>query len=164
MTRQLVLIRHAKAADGVADIDRPLTARGRRDAAAIGAWLAAGGVRPDRVVISPSRRTRQTWAEAALAMSADIAPMVEPLIYENTVDDLIAVVRATPPEYRTLVLVGHNPSIGTLAFDLDGDAAAHFLRGYPTSAATVFTLTSAYSELTLGSATLTADNLGRPTT
>jgi phosphohistidine phosphatase len=160
VTRQLVLIRHAKAADGLADIDRPLTARGRRDATAIGDWLAAQTLSPDRVVVSPARRTRETWDEAAHQLGYEVEPIIEPLIYENTVDDLLDVVRVTSPDVRTLVLVGHNPSMGTLAFELDGEASAHFIRGYPTSAATVFTLASTFADLTLGSATLTADNLG----
>jgi phosphohistidine phosphatase len=60
VTRQLVLIRLAEAADGLADSDRPLTARGRRDAAAIGDWLGGQTLSLHRVVVSPARRTRET--------------------------------------------------------------------------------------------------------
>ena len=46
-----MLLRHAKADNppAVADIDRPLTARGHADAAAAGAWLAHRGYVPDLV-------------------------------------------------------------------------------------------------------------------
>ena len=61
--RTLVILRHAKAERPaeLADADRPLTQRGHADAAAAGAWLAARGYRPDLVLCSPAKRTRQTW-------------------------------------------------------------------------------------------------------
>ena len=67
---RLVLVRHAKASSDdprLADAERPLTDRGRRDAAAVGRWLAARDLRPDLVLCSTSLRTRQTWAAALAA-------------------------------------------------------------------------------------------------
>lgn len=108
-----MLVRHAKAAqEAPSDAERPLASRGRADAAAIGRWLASQGVAPDRVVISPSLRTRQTWELAGIvAPPADL----DERIYDNTVDDLLAVVHDTPDDVHTLLLVGHNPSMGRLA-------------------------------------------------
>ncbi|HZI98950.1 MAG TPA: histidine phosphatase family protein, partial [Actinomycetales bacterium] len=61
--RRLLLIRHAKAApdDDGGDHGRGLTARGRRDAAAIGRWLADNDLVPDLVLCSDARRARETW-------------------------------------------------------------------------------------------------------
>lgn len=61
--RRLVVLRHAKSAwpDGVADHERPLAPRGRRDAPAAGRWLREAGCVPDLVVCSTAGRTRQTW-------------------------------------------------------------------------------------------------------
>jgi phosphohistidine phosphatase len=82
------------------------------EAAAIGRWLASHGIAPDRVVLSPTLRTRETWQLTGLdAPPADL----DERIYENTVEDLLAVVRDTPADVRTLLLVGHNPSMGSLA-------------------------------------------------
>src|SRR6266568_543344 len=54
--RQLVLFRHAKSAGpDVADHERPLARRGRRDAPVAGRWLRAAGLVPDRVVCSTAR-------------------------------------------------------------------------------------------------------------
>jgi phosphohistidine phosphatase len=113
MSARLVLVRHAKAArEAPSDEARPLAARGRADAAAIGRWLASQGVTPDRVVISPTARTRETWELTGIETPpADL----DERIYDNTVDDLLAVVRDTPSDVRTLLLVGHNPSVGSLA-------------------------------------------------
>ncbi|MFI6506122.1 SixA phosphatase family protein [Streptosporangium sp. NPDC050855] len=120
--RTLVVLRHAKAAQppGVADRDRPLTESGERDARRIGAALADLGLRPDLVLCSPSARTRRT---VALALpDADVS--FEPSVYEAYADELLALVRRSGTEARTLLLVGHNPGVQELVRMLapgDGD-------------------------------------------
>ena len=155
--RRLVLIRHAKTGDGLADIDRRLTDQGHLDAAAIGAWLAELGLAPDRVVVSPARRTRQTWREAAAALADPPNPVVDERIYDNSVEDLLAVIGDAPDDVQTLVLVGHNPSMGQLASGLDDGSGpqAQLITSYPTSATAVFTLPAPYYDVELGTATLT---------
>ncbi|HLZ37033.1 MAG TPA: histidine phosphatase family protein [Mycobacteriales bacterium] len=160
--RRLVLVRHAKAApDGGADADRPLADRGVADAAAIGRWLADHGLAPDRVVVSPARRARQTWELAAGEIGAAPEPVLDERMYDNTLDDLLAVLRGTPPEADTLVLVGHNPAIEALALTLDdgrGDATARgeLRRKYPTSGVGVFAVTTDWPRVAAGTGTLTA--------
>jgi phosphohistidine phosphatase len=132
---RLVLMRHAKAEQGSPDIDRALSDRGRSDAAAIGRWLAGQGIVPDRVVISPSRRTRQTWELAGTPGAP--APEVDDRIYANSVADLLDVIRETPDDVQTLVLVGHNPSMGELAATIDRD-----VRDFPTSATAIVEVAS----------------------
>jgi phosphohistidine phosphatase len=133
MPGRLVLVRHAKAVrEGPSDAERPLTSRGRADAAAIGRWLTSQGIAPDRVVISPSLRTRETWELTGIA-----APPAEldDRIYDNTVEDLLGLVRDTPPDVHSLVLVGHNPSMEALAASW-----APELSEFRTSAVAIFEL------------------------
>jgi len=113
MPGRLVLVRHAKAErEGPFDAQRPLAPRGRVDAVAIGRWLTSHGIAPDRVVLSPTLRTRETWQLTGI----DMPPVyLDERIYDNTIEDLLAVVRDTPPDVRTLLAVGHNPSMGSLA-------------------------------------------------
>lgn len=62
-TRRLVLMRHAKSDWGspsLADHDRPLNKRGRRDGPRMAAWIAENGLRPDLILCSTARRTRET--------------------------------------------------------------------------------------------------------
>jgi phosphohistidine phosphatase len=137
-----------------------LTDRGVRQAAGLGAWLADGRLVPDCAVVSPARRAVQTWETAV----PDVAPDVEPRIYDNTVDDLLAVIRATPDGVDTLAVVGHNPSIGALAADLDdgdGDAAARadLEVGFPAAAVAVFVLSSVFADVATGTARLEAVRL-----
>jgi phosphohistidine phosphatase len=161
MAGKLVVIRHAKAGEAPLDIERPLTDRGQRDAAAIGDWLHAQGVVPDRVVVSPARRATQTWFGVAAHLEQTPEPMLDERIYENTLDLLLDIVTETPAGIGTLALVGHNPAFAALAYELDdgsGDAEARreLRSGFPTSAVAVFDLTCAWSAVEPGSGTLTA--------
>lgn len=133
--RFLVLVRHAKAEHraGVADVDRPLTARGHADAAAAGVWLVHNGLAPGVVLCSPAKRTRQTWHGIALGMvesevaSADQATTAgggaavsyDQILYDGDVDDLLGRVRAVDDAVRVVLLVGHNPGISLLSAALD---------------------------------------------
>ena len=57
---ELILWRHAEAAEGVPDITRQLTARGKKQAEEVGKWLRARLPAQTRVLVSPARRTLQT--------------------------------------------------------------------------------------------------------
>jgi phosphohistidine phosphatase len=120
--RRLVLLRHAKSAwpDGVPDVRRPLNARGRRDAPAVGRWLRehVGGI--GTVVCSPAQRTRETWA--LLAAELDDAPdaVFDDRVYAAEPDELLDVVRALPDTTGTALLIGHNPGVVELVELLGG--------------------------------------------
>src|SRR5215468_5262159 len=125
--RTLVILRHAKAerGDALADIDRVLTDRGHADAAEAGAWLASHGYRPDMVLCSPARRTRQTWHEVAVGVApSGAAPMVryEPVLYASAADEVFELLREVSPEHVVTLLVGHNPTVSLLSTLLDPDA------------------------------------------
>lgn len=159
-TRRLVLIRHAKAAAGALDHDRPLAARGIVDAVAIGAWLVAAGVAPDYVVVSTALRAQQTWEGAAGVLGSPPVVVADERIYGNTVDDLLASIHDAPADAATVVLVGHNPSMAELAFALDdggGDPAARtaLARSYPTSGVACSDVEAEWAELRPGGGTLT---------
>ncbi len=66
---RLAVLRHAKATHepGYSDINRPLTRRGQRDAAAVGRFLRTQGIVPDIVLCSSSSRTSETWDYLAAA-------------------------------------------------------------------------------------------------
>jgi phosphohistidine phosphatase len=118
MTMDLILWRHAHAEDGVPDLERRLTARGRADARRVGGWLRErlpGGTA--RVLSSPAVRARQT-ADAlglryevvdALAPGASAAAAIAASGWEE--DGSATVV----------VVVGHNPWIGEAVSRLVGE-------------------------------------------
>lgn len=165
--RRLVVVRHAKSAwPEVDDHSRPLAPRGRRDAPAAGRWLREAGVVPDRVVCSTALRTRQTWdlvgPELLVGPGADAEPAVvyDERLYDAGADEVLAVVRGTPDDVRTLLVVGHNPAVQdvtlALAGDTVGDSRDQVRVAFPTSAIAVLSCPQRWSALTPGSARLTA--------
>ena len=137
MTLTLILVRHAKSdhGGGLPDHDRPLNARGRRDAPRIGAWLAGGGYLPERVLCSTATRARQTLdglREGGMDAPADH----EGKLYHAAPDTLRWALAGRPE--RALMIVAHNPGIGLLAAELARRAPDHpRFADYPTCATTV---------------------------
>ena len=120
--RTLILLRHGEAETRAAsgrDRDRALTARGRIDAALAGRAMAADGLKPDAVLVSPAVRTRQTW-EAARAALPDAPEAVEASdLYDAP--PLALITAAQDERADTVLLVAHNPGLPALADLLTGD-------------------------------------------
>ncbi len=119
----LLLLRHAKAEPGGqgGDFERALTERGEADARRLGRHLRENGPLPQRALVSPARRTRQTFALVAAALG-DAAPAVDhdDALFEAAAGDLLAAVRDIEGAER-LMVVGHNPAVAELAVSLAGD-------------------------------------------
>ncbi|MBS9475685.1 SixA phosphatase family protein [Ancylobacter radicis] len=141
---RLFLLRHAKSAwpEGVPDRDRPLAPRGERGAAAIGAYMAENHLVPAHALVSPARRTLETWDIATRDWPTHEPPVFEEGIYEASADGLMEIIRAQNGR-SPLMLVGHNPGMEELAARLL--KRAHRLKvlpKYPTGALAVIDLPS----------------------
>jgi len=162
--RHLVVLRHAKSdwPVGVADEDRPLGRRGVRDAGAAGRWLVEHDASPDLVWCSPARRTRETWVALSAQLAASSGPEVrfDPRVYDATLADLLSVVRDTPPSYRRVLLIGHNPGVQELVLALaqrgSDEARALAAAKYPTSALAVLDLAADWADVQTGSGLLSS--------
>jgi phosphohistidine phosphatase len=122
--RRLILLRHARAepaGDGP-DFDRALTAEGRADARAMGAFLAERGISPDFAAMSPARRAAKTWELARANLSTPCDEAVDPKLYDASAGQLLEVCRRIAARYRVAVLTGHNPGLEALALVLTGNA------------------------------------------
>jgi phosphohistidine phosphatase len=153
----LLVLRHAKAAGepGVNDEQRPLTGRGRRNATALGQWLHAQGVSPDRVLCSSSRRTIQTWEQVSAALGAVLdanSVSFDRRVYDAGAGDLLDIVREQPDEARVVMTVGHNPASHQLTVDLTGRSDFPF----PTCALAVIRLPVSWADAAPGSGDLMA--------
>lgn len=138
--RRLLLLRHAKAErsePGTKDFARVLIDRGRKDAAKIGAYVAAHALIPDRVVLSPAARAQETWKYAATALHPAPAAMSAERVYDATPHTILGVIKDTPASVHTLMVVGHNPGLHELALLLiasgDIDARERLREKLPTS-------------------------------
>lgn len=141
--RRLVVLRHAKSAwpSGVADHERPLAPRGRRDAPAAGRALAEADCLPDLALCSTAARARETWELASAQWGTPPPVRLEPRLYAADVPDLLEAVHEVPSVVRTLLLIGHNPGLAELVLSLAGDGLDDTLdrvrAKFPTSAIAV---------------------------
>ena len=127
--RRLLLFRHAKAITfqaGMDDLARTLIPRGRKDSACIGSYMATEALVPDRVLVSPSTRTLETWKFTAPAFPSVPEEMRMEGLYEATSDAIIAIIRQTPAAIQSLLVIGHNPGLHRVALALiaSGNAKA----------------------------------------
>ena len=164
----LILFRHAKAehVPGKADHERELTGRGRRDAAAAGRWLHDNGFGPELVLCSTAVRTRQTWEEAAKGGACGESIEYERSLYTGGVEAALQTVRDFGGETQVLLVVGHNPTMATLASGLsegDGSSVAHecLAAGFPTSSLAVLRYAGPWAGLSFGTASLERCHVSR---
>ena len=122
MARILVVVRHAKSdwSEPVADEERPLAPRGRRQAPHVGLWIAANLEAPALALVSPARRARQTWEIAAGELPSPPTVRIEAAAYTFSGDALAELVSELPPAASPVVLVGHNPAAEELIAALSG--------------------------------------------
>jgi phosphohistidine phosphatase len=129
----LTLVRHAKSSwsdESLRDFDRPLNARGQRDAPRMAAWLAQQKDRPELLISSSAKRALETAAffAEALGQRGD-AVRQEGNIYEAYVEDLRKVTEDLDDAIHHAALIGHNPGITEFAGYLTGSLSHHFPTG-----------------------------------
>jgi len=106
---------HAKQNDDVADINRELRDKGKRNAQRIGVWLARYNKLPDLVIASPAIRARRTAEKTCktAGLSGDMVK-TDKRIYSSGVNDLLEVLCELSGKNKRVLLVGHNPSLEML--------------------------------------------------
>jgi phosphohistidine phosphatase len=102
----LILWRHADAAEGGRDLDRKLTAKGRKQAARVAEWLLARLPSRYTVLSSPAARARETADALGVRykISERLAPGAAPTdILESA---------GWPGHKSAVLVVGHQPDLG----------------------------------------------------
>ncbi len=114
----LILWRHADAAEGERDMERKLTAKGCKQAARMAEWLTARLPSRTLVLASPARRSCETADALGLRykVSERLAPGATPAAILDAA--------GWPGHKGAVVVVGHQPDLGrTAALLLSGKAA-----------------------------------------
>lgn len=151
MTKTVLILRHAKSswANGtLADHDRPLNARGNRDAPRMGRLLRREGLLPDLIITSTARRARATaeLVGAAAGYEGEIEATRD--FYLAPPPAYVRRLRALPSHVGRVLVVGHNPGMEELVEVLVGAEER-----FPTAAlAQVALPIASWSELTLRTA------------
>jgi phosphohistidine phosphatase len=139
--KTLTLLRHAKSgwdAPALRDFDRPLNARGRKAARAMGREMRRLGLGFDQVLASPAARVTETLTEVAQGYGGAVDTQFDETVYLASVETLLAFVRGADDADARLLLVGHNPGMEQLAMLLSegGPLRDEIAVKYPTGALT----------------------------
>ncbi len=149
----LILMRHAKSdwSQGTSDFDRPLNKRGRRAAKRMGRYLTDKQIRPDLVLCSPSRRTRDTLARLLPHLGGLREIQFVPSLYEHMAGEYLGIIRAFGADAESLMVIGHNSATHETAVGLAAGSPrpdfANLATAFPTAAMATFSTDAIWSEI-----------------
>ncbi len=146
--KTLGLFRHAKSDWNDArlrDFDRPLNERGRKGASIMGKHIREHGLKWDRVIASPAVRVTETIELAAKAAGGSPPVNWDRRIYLANSMTLLDILREQEGDPASIMMIGHNPGLEDLIFDLVPDDGSSPLRDvvevkFPTAAYAVLEL------------------------
>ena len=143
--KTLFLLRHAKSSwdePGLADFDRPLNKRGRKAARAMGKYAGREGLKPELVLCSTSRRTRETLKRFEGGLGESLDTEFPEALYLASAGTILDAIQTAPEDVASVMIVAHNPGMHHAALDLIKTAAAEDLSAlkynFPTAALAEF--------------------------
>jgi len=123
--KTLLVLRHAKSSwndSTLDDHERPLNARGQRDAPRMGELVREHGLVPDVILSSDAVRTRLTAEAVSEAAGFAGEIRLDATLYLASASEIIDVLRAVPDtNANTVMVVGHNPGLEQLVATLTGE-------------------------------------------
>ncbi|NCC22208.1 MAG: histidine phosphatase family protein [Alphaproteobacteria bacterium] len=143
--RHIYVLRHAEAASGGNDRNRPLTKNGQADAGRLGAFMAKQAFVPELVLCSPAQRTRETLdAACPSSLSFDIVQYPE-VLYNAPAGTIFEIVKQAPDEIADVLVVAHNPGVSNFVQTMAGSAADGLFQsmrrsGYPPGTLSILAL------------------------
>jgi len=128
--KRLYIVRHAKSDwsyVGLADFDRPLNKRGRRDSKRMGKYLKqAWKVEPDYLLCSTAKRVRSTVKRLRKSLNFSKKRIAwHERIYSGHSEDVLDLIRRVDNRYREVMVIGHNPDMTVLVNQLTGSTIAN---------------------------------------
>lgn len=150
--KHLYLLRHAKSSwvlAGQLDYERGLTERGWNDLELISELILERKIAPDFIYCSGARRTRDTLQGVAHALPRDAKVEFEDAIYQARTKDLLDVLRGVPKKRKSVLLIGHNPSIHDLSVEIarESEDLERVAAKFPTAALAEFTYDGDWADL-----------------
>lgn len=131
--KTVYILRHAKSSwsdPTLADIERPLNKRGKRDAPLMAEIMRRFNYIPDRIYLSPSARTRATIKPIVKILEIPKEQIsIEYPLYHGYYDDYEAIIQNIDADIDSILMVGHNPGITYIA----NSCAGPILDNVPTS-------------------------------
>lgn len=132
--KTLILMRHAKAENGgfdTRDFDRKLSEKGKNDADIAAKALKKQIQKIDLIVSSSAKRTLKTAKITALNFGIEKSEIeATEYLYESDNEPYIHIIRSlNDKKDKTVLIVGHNPTIGAMASILSGYQVPEFKPG-----------------------------------
>lgn len=127
MVKDLLILRHGHAKNNSAygDFGRELKDKGKRNAQRIGVWLAQNNLQPDCVIASPAVRAKRTAEKCCKTAGLNARTIAfDDRLFEALPQTVLGIIQSCPPETERLMIVGHNPSLSSLASMLCGEVCA----------------------------------------
>ena len=121
--KTLLILRHAKSSwkdSSLADHDRPLNKRGKRDAPRMGKLLREQDLVPDRIISSTAKRARNTAKAVAKACQCEGKVELTSEFYHAGPGSYLAVLQNVPDDDQRVMVIGHNPGMEALVTHLTG--------------------------------------------
>lgn len=155
--RELMLLRHAKSEwknSDLPDMERPLSDKGKKNAAKMGKWLKAQSLLPDLILVSPAQRAQQTLRRICSECPANTVVVDD--LYLADIDTLKKVLADTPNAKRVMI-IGHNEGLERLLSYLqqpndenEGTTQEKTVQLFPTGSLAHFILPDDWSQLEEG--------------
>ncbi len=137
---RLYILRHAKSSwktEGLDDFHRPLNARGRKAAPAIGNYMQQHSIFPDLILCSAAVRARETLDLVLASLEGDPAVEIDEGLYLAGAGTLLDRLRRLDDGPDSVMVIGHNPGLHDLALSLAApDTQQVPVAKYPTAALT----------------------------
>ena len=130
-------MRHAKSdwSKELADSERVLNKRGRKNCLALRAWFTENKIKPDVAIVSLAKRTQLTF-ELIFGIP-EIRPgsiQYEEILYQGNREQIIQTIRNSMLTYNTILVIAHNPTISQVAQSLCKSGLKENLPVFPTGA------------------------------
>lgn len=119
--KRLLVLRHAKSSwkdQNLADFERPLNKRGKKDAPRMGQLLTDLDLVPDLIITSAAVRARQTADAVAFNSGYEAEIEATRELYMAMPDDYVEMLNQVPDSNTLVMVVGHNPGVEDLVHDL----------------------------------------------
>lgn len=155
-TKTLIILRHAKSSwkTPEADIRRPLSDRGQRDAEAAGTILAEYPL--DVVLCSDATRAHQTWEQAVAGGARCDDVRYSEAIYHAWPEELLGELRELDDSVDAVLVIGHQPTLSDLVVEIakPSKKAAAVQERFPTCSLVVLSVTGSWHKLGKGKASI----------
>jgi len=154
MAKKLILVRHSDAESGSfssPDIKRRLTPEGKNKANMQARRLLKKNLLPDLIITSTASRALETTEIFSNVLKFNCSVLQMSFLYEDfTTSDFFALLNEISDSIKTVVIIGHNPTISVMASRLDLDAMVSF---NPCSVG-IFDINTSWNSVLVGDAKL----------